>query len=342
MSRPPSNCVESLAAVLRPLTGGHADDIVGCEWWVHSKVASRNLGNAHGHQLHFDTEEGLLYAPSREVVHPAVRPSHSPCNPMFILPPHCPVAAHVPHTIRSSPPPTFRTPRGDPSHNVHVLRSQVSTVLYLSGAEVAGPTVVLDQRYGASEARMATVAPSAHVAHPRASTVLVFPGDRLHGVCPSVTSVTTKPRGRRTESSACCGPPADSLLSAASLPRRVTLMIGFYTRDVNHELPRRTLYTACSPMPRPTRACTWPSHIANDAVSDAAEAVDARPKPTRISVAQARPAWEAISRGRAGGEVEGEVEGGAWADAGQELRVPEEKNNHYFVRGMDEFRFDHL
>ena len=40
MSRPPSNCVESLAAVLRPLTGGHADDIVGCEWWVHSKVAN--------------------------------------------------------------------------------------------------------------------------------------------------------------------------------------------------------------------------------------------------------------------------------------------------------------
>ena len=42
--------------------------------------------------MHFDTEEGLLYAPSPQVVHPVV-----------------------------------------------------STVLYLSGAAAAGPTVVLDQ-----------------------------------------------------------------------------------------------------------------------------------------------------------------------------------------------------
>ena len=30
----------------------------------------------------------------------------------------------------------------------------------------------------------------------------------------------------------------------------------------------------------------------------------------------------------------------AWA--GQGLCVPEERNNHYFVRGMDEFVFEHL
>lgn len=36
-----------------------ADRIVGCEWWVHSKAAR---SRALGHQMHFDTEEGVLHA----------------------------------------------------------------------------------------------------------------------------------------------------------------------------------------------------------------------------------------------------------------------------------------
>ena len=57
--------------------------------WVHSKAPSRSLGNQHGHQMHFDTEEGVLYSSGL---------LHHPC---------------------------------------------VSSVIYLSGATVAGPTVVL-------------------------------------------------------------------------------------------------------------------------------------------------------------------------------------------------------
>ena len=65
-TRPPSNAVEALAQLLLPLTG-HAGDVVGCEWWVHGKTATRALG----HQMHFDTEEGTLHAHG-EVLHPAV------------------------------------------------------------------------------------------------------------------------------------------------------------------------------------------------------------------------------------------------------------------------------
>ena len=39
---------------------------------MHTKAPSRALGNMHGHQLHFDTEEGRLYARTPEVAHPAV------------------------------------------------------------------------------------------------------------------------------------------------------------------------------------------------------------------------------------------------------------------------------
>ena len=52
VSKPPRNAVEALATHLLPMTGV-ADRIVGCEWWVHSKEASRFVG----HQMHFDTEE---------------------------------------------------------------------------------------------------------------------------------------------------------------------------------------------------------------------------------------------------------------------------------------------
>ena len=38
---------------------------------MHTKAPSRSLGNMHGHQLHFDTEEGLLYARTPEVAHTA-------------------------------------------------------------------------------------------------------------------------------------------------------------------------------------------------------------------------------------------------------------------------------
>lgn len=290
LSRPPSNAVETLATHLLPLLGSCAAKVVGCEWWVHSKAASRSLGNQHGHQMHFDTEEGVLYSEC-EVVHPIV-----------------------------------------------------SSVLYLSGAAVAGPTVVLDQRYNADHP-----APSAHVSHPADGHLLLFPGDRLHGVCPAAPRLPPKPQraGRQTP-----------LCRAHKLPRRVTLMIGFWTRDMAAALPRAP-YTACGPMPRASRACTWPTLISNSqphtdeppAPSNAAPnasptrhpgrhpdrvaasgVATAGALPTRHRVASVSPAWEVLPEGCADDD--------AWA--AQPLSVPDKRNNHFFVTSMDEFRFDHI
>jgi len=61
----PSNTVEALARHLLPLTGA-ADEIVGCEWWVHTRAEGRSIG----HQMHWDTEEVSLQR--GEILHPLV------------------------------------------------------------------------------------------------------------------------------------------------------------------------------------------------------------------------------------------------------------------------------
>ena len=295
--KPPTNAVEELARVLLPLTGC-ADRVVGCEWWVHSKAASRSLGNRHGHQMHFDTEEGLLYCSAPEVAHPAV-----------------------------------------------------SSVLYLSdlsGATAsAGPTVVLDQRYGAD----AAPARRAHVSHPADGHVLLFPGDRLHGVCPSAppdaadgASATDGGGGGGNgngggrgggdgSSKPQRGGRAPPLRGTDKLPRRVTLMIGFWTRDMAATLPRAPL-RACGPMPRASRACTWPTTLAPDQPNGEIGESAAALRPTRHPVVEVTQPWEEVRPAAARGDDD------AWAAA--QLAIPEQRNNLYFVRGMHEFLFDHL
>ena len=269
----PTNAIGALAHCLLPLTGC-AERVVGIEWWVHSKKASRALGNAHGHQLHYDTEEGVLYA-SGQLMHPAV-----------------------------------------------------SSVLYLSGGSVGGPTVVLDQRYGE-----AAPAARAFVSHPAEDTVLLFPGDRLHGVCPSRPSMAraaAPARARRGEGHA-------PLCSSARLPRRVTLMIGFWTADVAAMLPRAPL-TACGPLPRASRACTWPALLELGGAPP-----EPRPEPageaTREAVAVVSPAWETVpSPAPAHG---GGGRGGGARESLSPLDLPCERDNHYFVRSIDDdLRFE--
>ena len=126
----------------------------------------------------------------------------------------------------------------------------------------------------------------------------------------------------------------------SALPRRVTLMIGFYQRDVNSELPRRMLYSACGPTPRATRACTWPTILASadgkgaTHTHDQAKDGDMSVRPIRHGVAMVSPAWDSIPPRR---NTESKD---PWDGKG--LCVPDERNNHYFVRGMQEFLFDHL
>ena len=220
----------------------------------------------------------------------------------------------------------------------------------------AGPTVVLDQRHGET-----VPAASAHISHPADGCVLMFPGDRLHGVLPSrhATHHATTHERRRSAERAARPPepraPHEGLRTVAGLPRRVTLMIGFWARDVGGMM-RRAPFSACSTMPRASRASTWPSLLAepleeppsrrrmdsagSDRRADAVGAAAAT-TPMRHAVLEVRPAWEALPQTNAPSEGEGgrTATVDAWALAGEPLRLPEDRDNHFFVRGMEDFLY---
>ena len=261
VSQPPTNAVERLAMLLLPLTGC-AERIVGCDWWVHSKQESRFIG----HQMHYDTEEGVLKAEG-QVVHPAV-----------------------------------------------------SSVIYLSGESIADPTVILDQRLSDD-----VPAAHAHVSHPAEGHVLFFPGDRLHCVCPAAPdALRQQPRGRRGRPA-----PLKSGSSESRRPRRVTLMIGFWAQDVASAIPRAPL-TACGPMPRVSRACTWPTLLVNQCNVDEVEPLA---QVTRHAVPVVTPAWEALKSSVDSAAASAD----SWAD--QPLELSEAYNNRFFVHEMEDDEF---
>ena len=308
---PPRTVVDELAMALLPLTG-HAERIVGFEWWVHTRAEARSIG----HQMHFDTEEASLAA--GRLVHPLV-----------------------------------------------------SSVTYLSGGGRSDPTVVFNQRVGDLGAD------HAHVSHPKADCVLMFPGDRLHCVCPSAplaeplaaTTAAAPPaalpaaqspaagRNKRRKTGAAGGhgaaAQAASSASAASAgratgassglanpsrhPQRVTLMIGFWAEDVA-SIVRREPLGACGPVPRPTRTCTWPRLLtaATAAPTAAAQAAGAATSARRVAVPRVEAPWEAVPPAApdgSGGAVPAEEE-----DPWSGLEIPEARNHRFFLRSMAEFR----
>ena len=160
--------------------------IVGAEWWVHTRPLGANLG----HQLHFDTDECLLNREGR-VTHPTIS------SVMYLT-----GAGR-------------RDAGGD-----------------LSTAAAAGSTVVFDQTPESKE-----VAPGAWVSHPRDNAFMIFPGNLLHGVLP------------------CIGGGGDD--GGEEGIHRLTLMVGFWTRDVTEGMGERELYTTCGPMPPATSEHSW-------------------------------------------------------------------------------------
>ena len=243
-----------------------------------------------------------------------------------------------------------------------VLHPLVSTVVYLSGmpapdangslgstAAARGstdPTVVFDMRVEDDGAETAAVS------HPAQGSVLFFPGDRLHCVCPAGVSSATRKRGNGGDGRGS----AEKLTPSENLPQRLTLMIGFWAEDVASEGKRRPL-GACGPIPRATRACSWPSSLA---IPAALRTTDL-PAATSIAVPRAVPVVEApwqnleeqedldleseVEEERNGRvheaplhdakEAEMDAANAAWEGR---LEVPEARNHRFFVGGLCEFR----
>ena len=280
VSQPPRSCVEALAKHLLPLTGC-AEQIVGCEWWVHTRAQGRSIG----HQMHFDTEESTLA-------------------------------------------------RGD------VLHPIVSSVTYIDGDPTqSDPTVVLDQRVTDD------FAPSAWVSHPTLGSTLFFPGDRLHCVVPAAPAAPAAPpplhNGRKRVRPSASVNGDERLTPSMEQPQRVTLMIGFWAQPVHTEC-RRVPYDACGPVPRGTRACTWPEKLTLPTEpSEVAELQQGCERALTQVTCRNVPSfkgdpWERIKGAKEGSAASSGPDGtaGHWLD----LDVPEARNHRFFVSSIKEFR----
>ncbi|GBG28255.1 Hypothetical Protein FCC1311_044782 [Hondaea fermentalgiana] len=251
IDRKPSNLVEQ--AIQELLSHLGRDDIVGAEWWVHSRPSGRNLG----HQLHFDTEENSLGGENETILHPAV-----------------------------------------------------SSVVYLTGAATgAGPTVVFDQRV-----QDVTPGKRAFVSNPVDGSFLTFPGDRLHGVLPGRPP---KP-GKRTRQA------ETKLRDPTSEPHRLTLLVGFWTREVQKIGKRRRL-GPCAPFPRASRGVDWPSEIDTIPLSDESKASTSGSSivPLPVHRVPEGQAWEAVPPGPHPPQYE---------------TLPDGLDQHFFVADHAEFR----
>ena len=116
----------------------------------------------------------------------------------------------------------------------------ISSVMYLTGAErdkdaSAGPTIVFDQTADSTD-----VASKAWISKSQDNSLMIFPGNLLHGVLP------------------CSGGCSDLEQSTNEKDNhRLTFMVGFWTRDVTIGMNDRSLYSACGPLPPPCSEHTW-------------------------------------------------------------------------------------
>lgn len=157
----------------------------------------------------------------------------------------------------------------------------VSSVLYLTGAErdketnsaSAGPTIVFDQTPDST-----TVASKAWISKPKDNSFLVFPGNLLHGVLP------------------CSGGCSDAKqTNKENENHRLTLMVGFWTRDVTVGMNDRSLYSACGPLPPPNSEHSWVLQSQNRYLEKTmrGEKTDTNSEPSKFDVLKCvSPAWE--------------------------------------------------
>lgn len=136
-----------------------------------------------------------------------------------------------------------------------VTHPVVSSVLYLTGAgkrdcneaddsathsATAGSTIIFNQ-----SPESTNVASQAWVSQPRDNSFMTFPGNLLHGVLPCTDVRVSDNRGGVNSNN------EDEGL------HRLTVLVGFWTRDVRDGMGERELYSPCGPLPPPILEHSW-------------------------------------------------------------------------------------
>ena len=174
-------------------------------------------------------------------------------------------------------------------HHGIVRHPVVSTVVYLSDAP-GGATLVLDQGFTDTE-----FAHRGWVASAERDSVLMFQGDRLHGVLPANLASSPPPTSHR-----------------------LTLMIGWWAREAAPSAEaaegeaaaaaasvgarrapsvRSTRLGACAPVPHHSRTQTWPSQLSWTVVNEKALQRELAKSPRVVieRLPQVEPAWERVA-----------------------------------------------
>jgi hypothetical protein len=205
-----------------------------------------------------------------------------------------PIQANLGHNLH------FDTDESMLSQQQKVTHPIMSSVLYLSGGDGAGNTILLDQTPDSTE-----VAESAWLGVPQDNSFMIFPGNLLHGVLPCPGSQMQK---EMEENEGDCNsheelarnwrvPPDEE-----ETPNRLTFMVGFWTRNVPKSMKDRHLYGPCGPLPPNTAEHTWIDEIAkgyvtaDGSISQNGDSKESAIQETMLAVELPRisPAWEML------------------------------------------------
>ena len=219
-----------------------------------------------------------------------------------------------------------------------IVHPRVSSVVYLSPNSNGGCTIVFDQSLeDACGKKVPEKSVGAYVCRPSEGGFLIFDGKKIHGVLPSnplndvvKNSDSDGPSGRHASAKRrrCQA----SFLKKNEQKHRLTLMVGFWTEDVQKN-GKRTLLGPCGPTPSTsTRRNNWPSvlkssyFVKHDGGKIDVDATRESISTKEVPVKRIFPAWENISQHHHGNARENTIE------------IPEEVDQRFFLHDMEEFK----
>jgi hypothetical protein len=165
-----------------------------------------------------------------------------------------------------------------------------ATVTYLTLDEDQvsyGATLLFDQT-----PQSKTNAEQAYICYPQSRSLLVFPGDLLHGVLPC-TSPQHVDEYKRIDND-------DSSSSAGREFQRLTFMVNFWDYRIPDRITNRPLYGPSGPLPAATTDHTWVQDICRGyprTIPLPSSDTIPIPTPNRNGLVAVSPAWDTISSG---------------------------------------------
>merc|ERR1712238_123834 len=252
-----------------------------------------------------------------------------------------PIKANLGHNLHFDTDECMLDQKGEVTHPV------LSSVLYLTGGaeqgdlsnesslSPAGATIVLDET-----PESGTIGETCWQAIPKDNTLLIFPGNRLHGVLPcpgnrnqeiqknleTSTKIKTLIHDWTDKSNMTRSSPSYSNRPS----HRLTFMVGFWTRNVPAAMKQRSLYGPCGHLPPATKNNTWVREIMegynmNGTTNmSTAKRIVAEKTMTPTIMRKVSPAWECIQTKIGDKEDENKKD--------PPLIIPHEIDHRFFVQ----------